>query len=112
MLRNLQSGDDIINLTNDCTPELVANPFTSANWRKDASTFKSPPNRLIELSAQDLPRLPAEKTKIRPQTMAPIRRLLWRLYLSGYRWKEFAHDRQPLLHKAGGVHSRQFFARR
>jgi hypothetical protein len=28
MLRNLQSGNDIINLTNDCRPELVAKPFT------------------------------------------------------------------------------------
>jgi len=28
MLRNLPSGNDIINLTNDSTPELVAKPFT------------------------------------------------------------------------------------
>src|ERR1700734_926060 len=28
MLRNLQSGNDIINVTNDCRPEIVAKPFT------------------------------------------------------------------------------------
>jgi hypothetical protein len=59
MLRNLQSGDDIINLRNDGTPELIAKPFT-ARKLEDGSFELQLKTESIEEAARYIPHIAAQ----------------------------------------------------